>query len=234
MKYFLLDDDIHFQKQFKKIIKSKNIEVDVTYFHSVNDFLQNIQNVKTNCNILFLDIDMPECDGITLAKKLYSDFNGLIIIFLTNRTDLVTDAFGLNVFKFISKVDLVDKIESVIQEVNQFVSTNKKISFGDNNNVITISVSEILYFERVNRKSWAILKNNEKISLNYLSIDCINEKLDQSLFAYINRGQIVNLANVKQIKGNSLTLSNGSNIYSSVVRKKEVNEKYKNILFKSI
>lgn len=233
MKYFLLDDDIHFHNQFKKILRLKNINIDIAFFTECSKFLEYFEKVESSCNILFLDIDMPEYDGITFARKLYSNSSNLIIIFLTNRTDLISNAFGINVFKFISKSDFESTIESVMLEVRQLISVSEKVYFGENSNKITVNVREILYFERVNRKSWIVLKNDERICLNYLTMDYIYEKMNHNLFAYINRGQIVNLFNIKRIESNALTLTNESILYSSIVRKNEVIEKYKGILFTS-
>lgn len=54
-------------------------------------------------DICFLDIDLKNEDGITLAKKLKTYNSQLIIIFISQREDLVFQTFSVQPFQFIRK-----------------------------------------------------------------------------------------------------------------------------------
>jgi two-component system response regulator LytT len=78
-------------KQYEKANKDIFEIISVTDFEQRDDF---------NADIIFLDIEMPKKDGIKIKNELESLNCKSLIIFVTNHTESIYDAFGTNVIGF--------------------------------------------------------------------------------------------------------------------------------------
>ena len=103
MKVLFCDDDLEMLKQlendFKVYFKNQIIELE-------------------KYDICFLDIDLKNEDGITLAKKLKTYNSQLIIIFISQREDLVFQTFSVQPFQFIRKKHYQEDIKEVFNQLN--------------------------------------------------------------------------------------------------------------------
>lgn len=68
-------------------------------------FFSAMELLQTPCafDLFFLDIQMPEQDGIALAKKIRENENLGAIIFITALSEHVYDAFEVEAFDYICK-----------------------------------------------------------------------------------------------------------------------------------
>ena len=70
-------------------------------------------------DLFILDIEMPNLDGMELAKVIKEHIKNPVIIFLTSYTDYVYNAFEVEAFRFIPKENMKDK-----KIVNSDLETN--------------------------------------------------------------------------------------------------------------
>ena len=68
-------------------------------------------------DVLFLDIDMPQIDGITIGSFLKKAEADAFIIYLSGREDLVFDTFETRPFSFLPKNQFQQKIRSTVASV---------------------------------------------------------------------------------------------------------------------
>ena len=91
--------------------KKKGIQVEVMTFRRVKDLEERMKEVEFQ--LLFLDIDMPEMDGITFAKRASNSRTD--IIFVSSREDKVFDALRTNPGGFIRKGRFLEDAPEVIE-----------------------------------------------------------------------------------------------------------------------
>ncbi len=115
-------------------------------------------------DILFLDIQMPQINGIELAQSLRKKGWKTSIIFVTAYTDYVFDAFDVRAFHYLVKPVLEEKLDvvldSAIKQVESFhIVDNNTMQQGEKVIVvksggvyISIKSAEIMYAEVFNRK----------------------------------------------------------------------------------
>ena len=65
-------------------------------------------------DLIFLDISMPEMDGIELGKRLQKTGNNADLVFVSSRMDRVFDTFAVQPFGFVRKNHFLDDIGEVI------------------------------------------------------------------------------------------------------------------------
>lgn len=104
MKIAIIDDDVYFLNLIKNKLLKLNYNLALECYQDPYEFIEHINDF----NYVLLDIEMPEIDGISLAKQLRN--NIISIFFITSHEELMIKAFGKNVEGFILKDDLDDGI----------------------------------------------------------------------------------------------------------------------------
>lgn len=79
--------------------KGKNMEYSIFSFSNPLNYSATIK--EEEINLVFLDIDMPEKNGLDVAKETLSVNKNAQIIFLSQREDLVFDCLAIHPFGFI-------------------------------------------------------------------------------------------------------------------------------------
>lgn len=89
----------------------------VSSYHNVNDTLDGLR--KTTPQVLLLDINLPDGNGILLCKKLKEQYNDLKIIALSNYEDIsfikqiIKNGANGYLLKNTNKAELIDAIKAV-------------------------------------------------------------------------------------------------------------------------
>jgi two-component SAPR family response regulator len=98
--------------------------VEETGFMSVIGKYQNPLKVleATMPQVAFIDIEMPEMDGITLAEKLLEINPEIIIVFITSWNHYAVKAFDLNALDYIMKPIKRERFSRMIYKIRDEVS----------------------------------------------------------------------------------------------------------------
>mgnify|MGYP000860568234 FL=1 len=106
MKVVIIDDDINFAYKLKNyLIKFNTISFDI-----------EINNYDKEFELYFLDIDMPDMDGISYARSIKKKYPLSRIIFVSYRSDLVFDAIQVFPFSFVRKEKMNEELPMVLEE----------------------------------------------------------------------------------------------------------------------
>lgn len=113
MHIFICDDDRIFAELVKEELHKHQIDTDIHTFLSASALTDAFQK-KQPCDILFLDIDMPETNGIDLAVSLKAYEIKPYLIFVSTVESLVYQTFKVNPFWFIRKRFCESELPEVI------------------------------------------------------------------------------------------------------------------------
>lgn len=184
-------------------------------------------------DVLFLDIDMPEIDGLTFAKKIATLSNPPLIIFITHRADKVYDVFSVRPFEFIKKDEFNNKIKSVIKRLITYITKEKKeIYFKTTVGDIALTISKIMYCESQDHACNIYTKDTSYKSWTKLSE--IENKINCIHFINISKSILVNMEHILKIDGAKITLQNDKEIYSSRRNIKQVKDQFEKYLIGKI
>lgn len=122
IKVLIVDDEKGMRTIIKKILaKSGGFEV----IGDTNNGEEAIGMFSEHRpKVVFLDIEMPEYNGIYCAKKLIDIDPKTIIIFATAHSEYMPDAFQLYAFDYLIKPF---KVERVMQTLDRIKTLNKPI-----------------------------------------------------------------------------------------------------------
>jgi two-component SAPR family response regulator len=96
--------------------------IEETGFMSVIGKYQNpmkgLEEAKSICpQAAFIDIEMPEIDGITLAEKLLEINPAMIIVFITSWNQYAVQAFDLNALDYILKPIKAERFKRMVEKI---------------------------------------------------------------------------------------------------------------------
>ena len=218
----ICDDEKVFSDKLNKMIKTICDQNNIDYKSDVYfDGLSLIENYE-KYHLIFLDIEMPLIDGISVAEHLNNKRTSDIpyVVFVTGRDNLVFKALKSYPYSFIRKTDIEDELSDCIVKVyNKIQSVNNTITIHSGRSDIIINTDEIIYLEK--NKNYVVYHTTSQDYTVRSTIDQEYEKLKGYGFLRSHIGFVVNSEFVVSLSVDKIRLKN--DIYIPI------NKKYKNI-----
>lgn len=238
LKIALLDDDktalLISKGAIESFFQEKNIAISLDAFSSPINFLAMAE--EENYRLVFLDIDMPEINGLEVGKKLKGFNPQTDIIYLSQREDLVFDTLQLHPFGFIRKSRIIQDFASVLELfVNTALNTNrenKKITISCKTETISADIDQVMYIEGNRNYQTFYLKDGSKFDARVLMSELEN-KLKENGFIRVHKGYLVNYLFIRMIGTDEVKLTNNKVLPLSSKRKDEIMEEYLSVTRKN-
>lgn len=211
MKILICDDEHQYNNILKKHLDTymkchyTKYEVDI-----VSDPKIVLDN-EIVYQLAFLDIQMNEVDGISLAKILKDRNSKIIIFFITSYKNYQDDAMDLRAFRFFEKPIDPERLYSGLDKAMEYIDE----SYVDfyiyaNNEHKKILTDDVIYVERGNRQIALITTHGKYITRE--SFDDWCNILQNSFFYRVHKSYIVNLHYVTSYKYSELFIQNNTRI----------------------
>ncbi|WP_299623892.1 LytTR family DNA-binding domain-containing protein [uncultured Tenacibaculum sp.] len=166
---------------------------------SFSNALETIQFAQENeADIYFLDINMPEINGLSLAKIVNADAH---IIFTTAYRDYAIDGFNLNVIDYLLKPIAFDRFLQAIKKIplkKQQQQEVKKQNIEDHflfvrseRKMVKVNFNEIIYIESLS--DYLKIHLIDKTIVTRETISNIETKLPEKLCIRVHRSFIVSV-----------------------------------------
>lgn len=209
MQIFLCDDEPEILSYLARSIQTYLPESVISAFGSGSALLAALP--KKRCDILLLDIDMPEISGLDIAKYLINLSNKPLLVFVTSHDELVYDSLLYHPFGFIRKAYLEQELEKLLSDCRQeLVSREKHFCFRGTLGTVRLRMSEIFYFEADGNYLKVFAKEG-----NYRfrdTLTSVEKALTDSGFVRVHKGFLVNQAAVNVLRTEELELTGGIRI----------------------
>lgn len=220
LRIALCDDDIQLVSKLKmdiaKSLKDIADDAEISTFSKGADFLEAIQKEKKSFDILFLDIDMPDISGLSVAKFLREADEDIIIIFISAYENYVFESLEYTPFRFIRKNRMQQELGFALKAAYALYRKNVKkyLLVRGNEGDFRIEQSTICYFEMIQRKIYLHLIDGQVISVWKTMKEFYKDVQDDN-FVKIHSGCAVNLKYVKGYSNGEITLDNGEKLLAS-------------------
>ena len=230
IKLAFVDDD----NATRKILIDKSRELflehgftcGIKQFDKGSDYIVSLEIEKYH--FTFLDIEMPELNGIELATIIRNNPNVGHFVFVSNREDLVFDSLATKPYGFVRKsnfvVDLTRIIHFYLQEIEE--ESKNVISISTFGTIKKINMKNIIYIEAFGKKQEFHLDNEKETFETSLSIKEIMDKLDQFYFVEIYKGVVVNCKFIQAVLNEHVLLTNGEKLLLSRRKATDVKKAY--------
>ena len=215
------DKEILVRKLFNQLryfLKESKVDWEI---YSFTDPLMLLECSKP-IQILFLGIDMPQMNGLKVAKKAAEKWDDVKIIFLTAYLEYVQNAFKVKTFRYLLKPFQKDEVKEALFEAIDVLLEKKFRLINIDGKLIQINISDIYYIESLGDET-AIFREKDYIITNMTLRDWCQE--DYTGFYRCNKNYIVNFSYVEQIK-DTILLKNGKELSMAIRKKRLIKDAY--------
>src|SRR5947207_3598329 len=165
------------------------------------DTLKEIRSKKPD--LLFLDVQMPECGGFDVLELLGKDLPPAII-FVTAYDQYALRAFEAGALDYVLKPFDNNRFERALGRAKERIRDGKdrrkaeRIAIKSAGQIWFLKISEIDWIEAADY--YACLHVGTKTHLLRRSMSELEQELDESVFCRIHRSTIVNLDRIRGLK----------------------------------
>ncbi|MCI6241785.1 MAG: LytTR family DNA-binding domain-containing protein [Agathobacter sp.] len=234
----ICDDQEIFVKKIRSIVDEyfgkSSVEYKVDVFLSGKEFA-DLKEKLTKYDIVFLDINMDELDGIQTAEILRKYNSGAYLVFITAFINYTLQGYKVGAIRYIlkdynnMKPDILEALDTISEKMNlmDFKVTYNFVEAGE----VEISVKDIIYIENeLHKVRFHILKNNQNIILElYKKLSDVEEDLPPEDFVRTHQSYLVNNMYIENLKRYEISLISGEKIPVSKSRYKEVQTAFMSI-----
>lgn len=233
----MCDDEIDgitaIRQQLLRYSISSDVEFKAKEFTSARTLLNSISEGNTY-DIVFLDVEMPEMNGIALAKAvLEMSPRKPYLVFVSNYPKYMRDSFSVHPFQYLQKPFSDDDMDTLIKDIiNDYMENTVHFTLvGSTLGDYNLPISDIYYIESTNsrRKELCVHTKNT----GYLTIGTLKdwkERLSDYFFIRCSRDTLVNTQHIHFFDTSVILLDNDNRIPFSRRKRQELIDYYKKSL----
>jgi len=206
LRCIIVDDEYPSREELKYFIKNYSDMDIVKEFDDSLDALKFLEGNKVD--LIFLDINMPNLDGMCLGKIVNKFEDKPTIVFITAYKEYAIEAFEIEAADYILKPYSEDRIINTIKRIEKNYRENEKprrneeplnerITLWRNDKMKVINIEDICYCE-VKERDTIVYTSNEEYIAN-VSISSFYDKLPEERFFRSHRGFIINIDKIVEI-----------------------------------
>lgn len=161
---------------------------------------------KARPDLVFLDVQMPECDGFDVLEMLGNDLP-VAVVFVTAYDQYALQAFEAGALDYILKPFDNARFDLALARAKQRIARSKdttppgkpeRLAIKSVGQVLFVKLSEIDWIEAADY--YACLHVGPKTHLLRRSMSELEKELDPAVFARIHRSTIVNMDRVRGLR----------------------------------
>lgn len=173
-------------------------------------------------DVYFLDLEMPEIDGIEVAKKLKKRWSECNIIILTSHVERIKEGYKVNAFRYMTKPIQFEELAEGLDSLRSSRVGYDIVALQRHGHNYQVMQREIRYLCRENGDT--VLYVHDIRFRSERSLEDWEKELNGILFVRCHKGYLVNLRYISDID-NDVVLENGEKIPLSRRKKKMLLEK---------
>lgn len=177
-------------------------------FSSAESFLFSYED-ENDYDILLLDVEMGQMDGVSLAKAIRKKNETVQIVFITGYSEYIAEGYEVAALHYLMKPVKPEKLFEVLNRATEKLEKNERmLTLSLSGEMVRIPLHEIAYID-VNG-NYITLHGKEDYTVKKTLGD-IQKELDERFFK-VGRSCIVNLNMVQRVTKTDCYLSNGSSL----------------------
>lgn len=204
----ICDDDSSQVKALRKLLTEWNSQTVIKEYSSAEQFLFSYPD--NQCDLLLLDIEMGDMNGMELAKALRAKGDMLPIVFITGFSEYMGDGYDVEALHYLLKPVDRDKLFMTLDRYSHNRRPRNRIILPYCEGSVITSSKNIIYLEAFGKKTQVALNSGKKITCS-IGLSAVFEKLGDG-FVSCHRSYVVNLGYISSVSKNEITMDSGEKI----------------------
>lgn len=177
-------------------------------FTSAENFLFHYAE-ESDYDILLLDIEMGDMDGVTMAKQLRKNNDIVQIVFITGYSDYISEGYEVAALHYLMKPVKEEKLCSVLDRAAEKLQKNETVlNFEIGGEMLRLPIYQIRYADVFGNyvTIHALSDTTVKMTLGELE-----KQLDERFYR-VGRSAIINLTQISRVTKSEIKLVDGTAI----------------------
>lgn len=215
MNVVICDDEKYFTdalaQQIRDYAALNDFKLEIQTFHSAKALLSSDMS---DCDALFLDIDMTEITGLEAARIIRMNYPDLILVFITGWIEYAPAGYRVNAFRYLLKKNLSEELPVCLDEIRAKMFENEAmVTVQTRERTLEIAIKNILYVEGTSHRSvYLHLVHKQE------AIECVGKLADYeallsgSGFLRLQKSYLANMEHIVKIRNYIATLRDGTEL----------------------
>lgn len=207
----LADARLVLRSALERILENRRIQGQIFEFSSGETLLRWLEHHAGELEIIFLDMELHELDGMETARRLRASDAGLQLVFVSGYPEYVFDGYSVGALGYLLKPPKQEQLEEVLNRAQAALYRDLDRAYlchnGDTH--YRIPISNILYFASDRRQVRCVAKG--RAYTFYAKLDKVAEEVGAA-FVRIHQRYLVRAGAVDRIEGSDVILCNGEQL----------------------
>jgi DNA-binding LytR/AlgR family response regulator len=177
-------------------------------FASAENFLFHYAE-ESDYDILLLDIEMGDMDGVTMAKRLRAGNDTVQIVFITGYSDYISEGYEVAALHYLMKPVKEEKLCEVLDRAAEKLSKNEKVlTFEIGREMVRVPIYQIRYADVLGNYVTIHAQSDTTVKM---TLGELEKQLDERFYR-IGRSAIINLTQIARVTKTEIKLADGTAI----------------------
>lgn len=201
------EDREYVQQLTARWAQQRGNQVEMTEFCSAEQFLFSCP--QPDFDLLLLDIEMGEMDGVSLAKQVRRTNELMQIVFITGYSDYITEGYEVAALHYLMKPVKEEKLFVVLDRAVERLHKNTKVlTLETSEEMVRVPLYQVSALEV--QRNYVTVHARQDYTLKK-SLSELMEQLDERFFR-VGRSAVVNLNDISRVTRSDIYLTDGRSI----------------------
>ena len=195
----------------ERALEARHIQGQFFEFSSGEGLLGWLEHHAGELDLVFLDMEMGELDGMETARRLRAADAGLQLVFVTGYADRVFDGYSVGALGYLLKPPTAEQLEEVLDRAQAALVRDLDRAYICRSGDIRyrIPIANILYFVSDRRQVTCVTEGRDYTF--YGKLDGVAEEVGDG-FVRIHQRYLVRSGAVDRIEGSEVVLRDGQRL----------------------
>lgn len=195
-----LGEALGIREMIENLLSARNEPANITVYQDAQMFLETY--AAGQCDILFLDIQMPRVDGMSCAQLIRQRDPSVILIFVTGMVQYAVQGYRVEALDYLVKPVTPSVLAHSLHRALKRLNKRRNLTVRAADGLHSLNAEELLYAEAVNHRVVLHTRGGEIHCAQTLS--SIETQLQGGGFFRCHQGFLVNMRQIRHVEGTEL------------------------------